>query len=169
MILPADSVAMRISGKRDQDKFVKAASRLLERCGRSEPARTAIVIVIREEAPETPPTLEDRVRTLPANPRLVLRLLLELLPGLPRWTHPDIPEKILDPKATDRAATRMYWKGCALQQEWTSPDIDRDSKRRAFDRALILLESRGLIRCWGKWAWPTPEFVDFVRTCPDTF
>jgi hypothetical protein len=96
--------------------------------------------------------------------RYALLQLLEILRRTPVPIPNEIPASLLDRSQVTNVATRAYWRDWTVSTFRTGSDTKPDSQRKAFDRAVSLLEKRGFIVRWGKWVWPTPQMG---MTIPD--
>lgn len=90
-----------------------------------------------------------------------VRLVFDALAGLMEAEGFAIPTEIPDAEINrlkvGKAALLDAWRDKAISAAGTGAGHDRDSGKRAFNRALETLRSRGIVRVWNAFAWITFE------------
>jgi len=87
--------------------------------------------------------------------RLALMMLNEAMvqAGIP--VPAEIPDAEINRLVVGKVVPVQVWRDKAMAAAGTSRDIERDSAKKSFNRALVKLQSAGIVRVWGAWAWRT--------------
>ncbi|MEH3037869.1 MAG: AAA family ATPase [Sphingomonas adhaesiva] len=97
--------------------------------------------------------LAQAIAALPDGPKLALRQLDEATEHDGVSPPAEIPDAEIDRVLTPRVVPTGTWRERAIQAAGTDRDMDRDTGKKAFNRALKVLQTRGIVRVWGDFAW----------------
>lgn len=100
---------------------------------------------------------ERAVARLPSGPRLVFNQLAELLKNVEGGVPPDIPATEINHFKVGKVAELAAWRDKAISACGIDRDKDRDTGKKAFNRAVPKLQNAGVVRIWEQWAWITYE------------
>lgn len=100
---------------------------------------------------------ERKVASLPAGPRLVFNQLGELLRHAGEAVPDEIPDAEINRLRVGKVVELAAWRDKAISAAGTDRDKDRDTGKKAFNRALPKLQNAGVVRVWEEWAWITHE------------
>lgn len=122
-----------------------------------EPVMSCIVMPTLVDANAGGTEFDRKVASLPAGPRLVFNQLGELLrhAGVP--VPDEIPDTEINRLRVGKVVDLSAWRDKAISAAGTDRDKDRDTGKKAFNRALPKLQNAGVVRVWEEWAWITFE------------
>jgi hypothetical protein len=95
------------------------------------------------------------VAELSAGARLVYEQLGEVIEAAGTPIPPAIPEDEIDILKVGKVALLDAWRDKSISAAGTGAGHNRDTGKRAFNRALVALRNRGIVRVWEEWAWIT--------------
>ena len=97
------------------------------------------------------------VAKLPSGSRMVYNQLAELLEQSGEPIPTGIPDTEINRFRVGKVADFAAWRDKAISASGTGRDINRDTGKRAYNRALPTLQNAGIVRVWEQWAWITHE------------
>jgi len=106
--------------------------------------------------PQADPFLQA-VSRLPTNQRLVFDQLQELTEVAPESVPTSIPDGEINRHRVGKVVSFSAWRDKSISAAGTGRDMDRDTGKKAFNRALPKLKLAGVVRVWEDWAWITHE------------
>ncbi|UUL83446.1 AAA family ATPase [Sphingomonas qomolangmaensis] len=106
------------------------------------------------------------VGKLSAGNRLVYEQLGELLETEGTQIPTAIPEGAIDRGRVGKVASLDAWRDKSISAAGTGAGHNRDTGKRAFNRALPALRNAGVVRVWEEWAWITHHLAGTVPGQP---
>jgi hypothetical protein len=100
---------------------------------------------------------DRKVARLPAGPRLVYSQLAELLQQVESGIPAEIPDEEINRLRVGKVIELEAWRDKSISAAGTGRDMNRDTGKKAFNRALLRLQNDGIVRVWEQWAWITFE------------
>lgn len=89
--------------------------------------------------------------------RLVYEQLGELIEADGAPVPDDIPDTEINRQWVTRVVSLDAWRDKSISAAGTEAGHNRDSGKRAFNRALPYLRNAGIVRVWNDWAWITHQ------------
>lgn len=89
--------------------------------------------------------------------RLVYEQLGELIEAAGEPVPADIPDTEINRSWVCRVVSLEAWRDKSISAAGTEAGHNRDSGKRAFNRALPALRKAGIARVWNDWAWITHQ------------
>lgn len=118
-----------------------------------EPVTSCVVepALIDTSVPADP--IAQAIARLPDGPKLVLRQLMEAIEQDGIIPPREIPEAEINRLRVGKVVATGTWREKALMGGGTERDTNRDTAKKAFNRALTRLQKDGIVRVWGDYAW----------------
>jgi hypothetical protein len=121
--------------------------------GEDEDGDAVTSCVVEEQEPNDALITRGRGPHLSATQRSVYNELLATLEASPVGVPRDIPEGLIDPLRVGKVVALTAWR-----ERWIAiggADMEADSARRTFRRAITELKNKNLIGVWNDHAWAT--------------
>lgn len=96
---------------------------------------------------------------LSAGPRLAYGQLGELISSSGIAVPTGIPDEEINRMMVSKVASLEAWRDKSISAAGTEAGHSRDTGKKAFNRALQTLRSRGIVRVWNEWAWITHQIA----------
>ena len=137
-----------------------------------DPVTSCVIVPTFVATDEGVSEFDRKVARLPAGPHLVYSQLTELLEQAEVAIPSGIPDDEINRGRVGKVADLAAWRDKAIAASGTLDvpaivpanatsgtcrDKNRDTAKKAFNRALIRLRNDGIVRVWEQWAWITYE------------
>jgi KaiC/GvpD/RAD55 family RecA-like ATPase len=97
--------------------------------------------------------IAQAVGRLPDGPKLVLKQLMEVIERDGIAPPADIPDAEINRQRVGKIVLTGTWREKVIMGGGTERDTNRDTAKKAFNRALTRLQKDGIVRVWGDYAW----------------
>jgi hypothetical protein len=99
------------------------------------------------------------VTRLPNGQRRIYDQLLKLTQTAPESVPAEIPVGSINRLRVGKVVSLDTWRDMSISAAGTGAGHDRDTGKKAFNRALPKLQVLGVVAVWENWAWITHEIV----------
>lgn len=131
-----------------------------------DPVTSCIVEMTDVDSSPTIDPFARAVAKLSTGNRLIYDQLGEVISASGFAPPPSIPATEIHRIRVGKVALLDDWRDKSISAAGTEAGHNRDTGKRAFNRALNALKIAGVVRVWNEWAWITYALPDHAGTAP---